>query len=373
MPVPRWTARLAACLMVIAPSLTTQAAERPVPQTEPAVGAAERIDLWPTGQVPGEPASAPPPRVMERSDTPALPDRYIDGVNAPYMVVYRPARANGSALLVIPGGGYQRIVLDNEGSSLVPAFAEQGGVTLFVLRYRLPTACADGDAAPAGKHEPDRIGTPDSAGSHEPDRVGTRHACPRDTHRRDRQSALADAQRALRLIRHDAARWHLDPHRIGVIGFSAGGHIAARLSTGFATVLPGLDDAIDRESARPDFALLMYPVIDMGPHAHSGSRERLLGPNPDTALIRQFSMQQQVRADTPPTFLVHAQDDDVVSVHNSLLYYQALLQAGIPAEMHLFPYGRHGFGVRLPADVTTAQWPTLALRWMQAPRPKATP
>ncbi len=330
------------------------AAERAVPRTEPAVGAAERIDLWPAGQVPGEPASAPAPRVIERSDNPALPDRYVDGVSAPYMVVYRPAHPNGSALLVVPGGGYQRIVLDKEGTALVPAFAEQGGVTLFVLRYRLPTACAE------------------HAATLDPDRVGTRHACPHSTDPRDRQAALADAQRALRVIRHDAARWHLDPHRIGVIGFSAGGHIAARLSTGFATALPGLNDAIDHESARPDFALLMYPVIDMGAHAHSGSRERLLGPNPDAALERQFSMQHHVTKDTPPTFLVHAQDDNVVSVHNSLLYYGALLQAGVPTEMHLFAHGGHGFGVRLPPDLTTTQWPTLALRWMQAPHPKAT-
>lgn len=323
-----WKSLLLGGLMAVGGAAPTFSAERAVPETEPAVGSPERIPLWPAGKVPGEPGTGPAPRVIERSADPALPDRYIDGVSAPYLVAYRPAKPNGSALLVIPGGGYQRIVLDKEGTALVPAFAEEGGVTLFVLRYRLPAG------------------------------------------RTDRQAALADAQRALRLIRHDAARWQLDPQRIGVIGFSAGGHVAARLSTGCDTALPGVGDAIDAVSARPDFALLMYPVIDMGAHAHTGSRERLLGKQPDAALTQQFSMQQQVTTHTPPTFLVHAQDDDVVPVQNSLLYYQALLQAGVPSEMHLFAHGGHGFGVRIPPDLTTAQWPALALRWIQAQEPR---
>jgi len=222
----------------------------------------------------------------------------------------------------VPGGGYQRIVLDKEGTALVPAFVEQGGVTLFVLRYRLPAG------------------------------------------RNDRQAALADAQRAMRVIRADAARWQIDPARVGVMGFSAGGHVAARLSNGFDAPVYPHRDAIDALSARPDVALLIYPVIDMGTHAHTGSRARLLGPHPDAALQRQFSMQEQVRTDTPPTFLVHAQDDNVVPVHNSLVYCQALLRAGVSTEMHLFPSGGHGFGVRVPAGLTAAQWPGLALRWI---------
>ncbi|WP_421568612.1 alpha/beta hydrolase [Stenotrophomonas sp. PD6] len=315
---------LTSCLLAAVVPPPAQAAGRPVPQSEPAPGAADRIALWPAGKVPGEAARPSVPNVVERSDDPALPDRYIDNVSAPYLVAYRPARPNGTALLVIPGGGYQRIVLDKEGTALVPAFVEQGGVTLFILRYRLPAG------------------------------------------REDRQAALADAQRALRVIRANAAKWQLDPKRIGVMGFSAGGHVAARLSTGFDTALPGRGDAVDALSARPDFSLLVYPVIDMGRHAHSGSRTRLLGEHPTPALEQQYSMQAQVNAQTPPTFLVHAQDDTVVSVHNSLLYYEALLAAGVPSEMHLFAHGGHGFGVRLPDDSLTAQWPTLALRWMQA-------
>jgi len=308
--------------LVLLTSGTTYAAERAVPETEPGTGAPDRIALWPDGQVPGEAGQATVPEVIERSTDPALPDRYMDNVSAPYLVVYRPTRPNGSALLVVPGGGYQRIVLDKEGTALVPAFVEHGGVTLFVLRYRLPAG------------------------------------------RSDRQAALADVQRAMRVIRADAARWQIDPQRVGVMGFSAGGHVAARLSNGFDAPAYPHRDAIDALSARPDVALLIYPVIDMGTHAHTGSRTRLLGPHPDAALQQQFSMQDQVRVDTPPTFLVHAQDDNVVSVHNSLVYYQALLRAGVTAEMHLFPFGGHGFGVRIPAGLTVAQWPTLALRWI---------
>lgn len=322
---------LAGWLLAATALVPAHAAERPVPQTEPTVGAAARIELWPAGRVPGEAARPSVPNVVERSDNAALPDRYIDNVSAPYLVVYRPARPNGTALLVIPGGGYQRIVLDKEGTALVPAFVEHGGVTLFVLRYRLPQG------------------------------------------RDDRQAALADAQRALRVIRAGAAHWQLDPGRIGVMGFSAGGHVAARLATGFATALPGSGDATDRLSARPDFALLLYPVIDMGAHAHAGSRNRLLGAQPSAALEARFSMQTQVTAQTPPTFLVHAQDDTVVPVQNSLLYYQALLDAGVPSEIHLFAHGGHGFGVRIPDALTTTQWTGLALRWMQAQGGEGTP
>jgi len=168
----------------------------------------------------------------------------------------------------------------------------------------------------------------------------------------------------MRVIRADATRWQIDPQRVGVMGFSAGGHVAARLSNGFDAPVYPHRDAIDALSARPDVALLIYPVIDMGAHAHTGSRARLLGPHPDAALQARFSMQEQVRTDTPPTFLVHAQDDKVVSVDNSLVYYQALRRAGVATEMHLFPFGGHGFGVRIPAGLTAAQWPELALRWI---------
>jgi len=296
---------------------------------EPAVGSADRIALWPQGMAPGDKPLPQAPRIVERSSDPALPDRYIDHVSAPYLVAYRPARPNGSAVLVIPGGGYQRVVLDKEGTALVPALVEQGGLTLFVLRYRLP-----GEG------------------------------------RQDREAALADAQRAMRLIRHHANEWGLDPHRIGAMGFSAGGHLAARLGNGFDRNVYPHSDAIDAQSARPDFQLLMYPVITLiGADTHAGSRERLLGSTPSEELLRQYSMQLQVRADTPPTFLLHAEDDDVVPVGNSLQFHASLRSAGVSSEMHLFPYGGHGFGTRGTVGLTTAAWPQLALSWIASQQP----
>ena len=291
---------------------------------EPAAGSADRIALWPQGMAPGDKPLSQVQRIVERSSDPALPDRYIEHVSSPYLVVYRPAKPNGSALLVIPGGGYQRVVLDKEGTALVPALVEQGGVTLFVLRYRLP-----GEG------------------------------------RTDREAALADAQRALRLIRHHAKDWGLDPQRICTMGFSAGGHLAARLGNGFDRNVYPHSDAIDAESARPDFQLLIYPVTSMrGDDVHAGSRERLLGSAPSDELQQQYSMQLQVRADTPPTFLLHAADDDVVPVGNSLQFYDSLRSAKVSSEMHLFPHGGHGFGTRGTTGLTTAAWPQLALSWM---------
>ncbi|CAH0268703.1 Acetylxylan esterase [Stenotrophomonas lactitubi] len=286
--------------------------------------AGEQIPLWLAGQVPGETGAARPARVVERSNDPAHPDRFVDQVDAPYLLVHTPAHANGRALLVIPGGGYQRVVIDKEDSALVPEWVERAGYTLFVLRYRLPQAG------------------------------------------RDRQAALADAQRALRVVRDQAVRRKLDADSVSVMGFSAGGHVAARLATGFDAAVYPSHDAIDRLSARPARAVLVYPVIDMGPHAHSGSRGRLLGGPADAALAAQYSMQQHVRADMPPTLLIHANDDRVVSVHNSEVMAQALAKAGVEHELHLFAHGGHGFGMRMPPDSTLAVWPLLAQRWLQA-------
>jgi len=299
---------------------------------ETAAEQAARIPLWP-GAAPG---SAPGPdqaRIVDRSDDPALPDRALSGRYQPYLVVYRPKTPNGSALLVAPGGGYARIVLDKEGTALLPIFAEQAGITLFVLRYRLPDAEVAGADAAAQRDLP-----------------------------------LADAQRALRLIRARATDYGVDPHRVGAIGFSAGGHVAASLGTRYDERVVPARDAIDRLSARPDFLLLLYPVIDMGSGtaAHTGSRLRLLGRHPDAATMSAYSLQNRVIPAMPPTFLVHAQDDRVVPEENSLLFYQALRQAGVPAELHLFAHGGHGFGTRGIAGLPLAAWPAQALTWMRS-------
>ncbi len=307
-------------LLLAGPVLAAEA-----PGAETAAEQASRIPLWPKRLAPGDKALQQPQRIVQRSSDPALPDRYIQQISTPYLVVYRPRQPNGTALLVTPGGGYQRIVLDNEGSALVPSFVDQAGITLFVLRYRLP-----GEGHPNGADVP-----------------------------------LADAQRALRLIRANAARYGIDAQRVGVMGFSAGGHVAASLGTRYAAQVYPAQDAADALSARPDFELLIYPVIDMdSANAHPGSRERLLGSNPDAAQVRAYSPQLHVDARTPPSFLLHAQDDTVVPVRNSLLMHEALLRAGVASELHVFPQGGHGFGTASGTGLTVAAWPQLAQAWI---------
>lgn len=286
----------------------------------------EKIHLWPGRVAPGSTDFGQKQAISERSKDPSVPDRIITGVSQPYLVVYRPKRANGTALLVTPGGSYERIVLDKEGTVLVPPFVEEGGVTLFVLRYRLPDpAHAEGADAP-----------------------------------------LADAQRAMRLLRARAAEWNIDPRRIGVMGFSAGGHVAASLGTRFDESVYLPVDGYDRISARPDFMALVYPVIDMGEHAHGGSRARLASALSRSADIAKYSLQYRVAATAPPTFLLHASDDDVVPVQNSLLFFDALRRANVPAELHVYPKGGHGFGIRGTRGLPLAEWPRLALTWVSS-------
>lgn len=290
--------------------------------------AEEKIYLWPGRTAPGSADFDQTQAITERSKDPAVPDRIITGVSQPYLVVYRPKRSNGIALLVTPGGGYERIVLDKEGTVLAPPFADEGGVTLFVLRYRLPDAGhAEGANAP-----------------------------------------LADTQRAMRLLRSRAAEWGIDPQRIGVMGFSAGGHAAASLGTRFDESTYTPVDAYDQTSARPDFMALIYPVIDMGEHAHPGSRARLFSALSAPADIAAYSLQNRVTAATPPTFLLHASDDEVVTVENSLLFFDALRRARVPAELHVYPNGGHGFGIRGTRGLPVAEWPRLALTWMSSLR-----
>jgi acetyl esterase/lipase len=306
--------------------MLASAADAAAPSSETREEAASRIWLWPDRIAPGSERVAAQQTIVERSSDPALPDRILTGVTRPYLVVYRPRRPNGAALLVAPGGSYRRVVLDKEGSALVPTFVDAGDVTLFVLRYRLPG----------------------------------------DGHADAREASLADAQRALRLIRARAMEWSVDPHRIGVMGFSAGGHVAASLGTRHAEAAYAPVDAIDRASARPDYMLLVYPVIDMGEHAHPESRTRLLGTAPTHAEITAYSLQHRVGTDTPPTFLLHATDDPSVTVDNSLLFFDVLRRASVPAELHVYPHGGHGFGTRGIAGTPLAAWPQLALDWIRS-------
>lgn len=282
---------------------------------------AEVLPLWP-GRPPNAPAVLPLARLTDRTATSGFQDRIVTDIGEPLMTVFRPKAPNGAAALLIPGGGYIRVVIDKEGFEVARRLAE-AGVTCFVLRYRLP-------------------------------REGWT----------SRDAALQDAQRAMRLIRAGAATYGVDAGRILAMGFSAGGHVAASLATAHDRTTYEPVDAADRLPARPDLSGLVYPVIEMSrPFAHVGSREALLGKDPPAALEAAYTPHRHVTARTPPTFLVHATDDASVPVDNTLLYLSALRAARVPAEAHLFEEGGHGFGIHLARGKPAAVWPELLLAW----------
>ncbi|MCD2324583.1 alpha/beta hydrolase [Sphingomonas sp. IC-56] len=278
----------------------------------------EVVRLWP-GRPPGYRGTKIVRKVADQSKDPAHTDRWVSGIDDPVLVVRRPAKANGSAVLLVPGGGYGFLAYDNEGTEQA-AWLNARGVTAFILLYRLP-----GDG------------------------WEQRGLVP-----------LQDAQRAMRVIRSGAAKFGVDPARVAVLGFSAGGHLAGSLATRHGERVYTPVDAADGLSARPDLAGLVYPVINLDAAiTHAGSRDNLLGPNPSAEALRHASVEQRVTADTPPLFLIHASDDGLVPVANSLVLYDAALKAGRKAEMHLFDEGGHGFGARLPKASPGSAWPAL--------------
>lgn len=268
----------------------------------------EEVDLWPRA-APNMPSPPPAEEQRERSTDPGYNDRILIHIRRPRLAIFRPERPNGAAALIMPGGGYQWVVVDKEGYELARWLAARG-VTAFVLFYRLAIdRWADG---------------PDVS--------------------------LIDARRAMRLVR--LARG-VDPRRICAIGFSAGGHVCADLLTRF-----GAPDA------RPDAAALIYPVISMSaPVAHAGSRRALIGERATPARERAHSPHLHVPAGAPPTFLLHAEDDASVPVANTLLMRDALRARGVPTESHLFPDGGHGFGLRLARGRSVEHWPDLFFAW----------
>jgi len=282
----------------------------------------ETIDLWPKG-APGAPAVALIETVNERSTDSLVTDRAVFGISRPRMAVFRPDRPNGAAVLLTPGGGYRWVVVDKEGYEMGRWLAARG-FTAFVLFYRLP-----GEGWASGPDSP-----------------------------------LADAQRAMRLIRARARDFALDPERVAAMGFSAGGHVCADLSARFRARVYAPVDAADRLSAKPLCAAPIYPVVSMEPAlAHPGSRQLMLGPNPSPAQEAAHSPDHNVPADAPPHFLVHAQDDDVVPVENSLRLHAALRAQKVAAEMHLFASGGHGFGLRKAVGKPVEAWPDLWRAW----------
>lgn len=243
-------------------------------------------------------------------------------VTLPTISVFLPkeVKSNGTSIVICPGGGYSHLAIDKEGFK-VAKWLNKLGITAFVLKYRLPN-----DLIMKNKI------------------VGP----------------LQDAQEAIRYVRRNAIKWNLNSEKIGIIGFSAGGHLASTLSTHY---MDKVYDVTDTVSAKPNFSILIYPVISMNSKiTHKGSRNNLLGEKPMNALIEKYSNELQVNSNTPKTFLIHATDDKVVPVENSINYYLALKNNQVSAELHLFENGGHGFG--LGVEETSKSWTTLLQNWL---------
>lgn len=246
----------------------------------------------------------------------------INNIHNPTLTIYRPyaPMSSGAGVIVCPGGGYGVLAIDHEGEQIARWLCTIG-VTAFVLKYRLPP------------HYP--------------------HPTP-----------LQDAQRAIRLVRSCAESWGVKADRIGILGFSAGGHLASTAATHFDAGKVDSPEAAERQNCRPDFAVLCYPVICFSkPYCHTGSRSSLIGSNASRELVDSLSSELQVSAHTPPTFVFHSQDDKSVDPRNSIEFYLACLAHGVPAEMHLFPSGGHGYGMG-NRGTSESQWPDLCARWM---------
>jgi acetyl esterase/lipase len=256
-----------------------------------------------------------------------------EAVDKPTLTVYLPPedKATGTAVVICPGGGYGHLAVDHEGRQIAE-WLNSLGVAGFILQYRI---------APRYRHP----------------------------------APLQDAQRAIRTVRARAGEWKIDPGRIGIIGFSAGGHLASTAATHFDDARPATDDPIEQVSPRPDFLILCYPVITFGERGrHTGSMRNLLGQNPDPALVENLSNEKQVTPQSPPTFLFHTTDDSAVPAENSVLFYLALKKAGVPAELHIYERGRHGVGLARD-DRALRSWPVRCAEWLRGhgwldPRPR---
>ncbi len=278
---------------------------------QPAPGHVQ-VPIWPATPPDAHPLSGPE-FVSTRNNVAGKPWTAAERVWRPTMTVYSPkGRNTGAAVVVFPGGGYWVLAMDLEGTEVCDWLTSRG-ITCVLLKYRVP-----GD-----KHQPQSGPYPTSP------------------------MALQDAQRTIGLVRQHAAQWQIDPHRIGVLGFSAGGHLVAAISTHFERRLYPVIDAADKQSCRPDFAVALYP-------GHLWIDDDKFELNPDVPVGER----------TPPTFLLQAEDDRVDGINQSLVYYIALKNAGIPVEMHLYPHGGHAFGLR-PSAFPITRWPALVDTWLQ--------
>ncbi len=306
-------------------AVTCDAVRAQTPSWRPAPGLTQ-VPIWP-GVAPGA-RPGPDSESVATAPNPVAGRQwaYIRNVSRPTLTVYSPSGKNtGAAIVVFPGGGYQILAIDLEGTEVCD-WLTSAGITCVLLKYRVPR----------------------SGPSWDPNCKCSINPRP--------QPALEDAQRAVGLVRYHAADWHVDPHKIGVLGFSAGGHLVAAISTHFRSRLYAAVDAADSVSCRPDFAVALYPG-----HLWIPGRGQLAF-NPDIHVMR----------DTPPTFLLQAETDSVDNVNQSLVYYIALKDAGVPTEMHLYADGGHAFGLRRTKDPITA-WPQLVEKWLKTIRITAGP
>ncbi len=283
------------------------------------------IPLWPSG-VPGDVPDGLKETIVARDNPFNLVDRAALDVTDPSLSVFRAAKPDGSAILIIPGGGYRWVVIDKEGFECARHFSDRGA-TVYVLRYRLP-------------HQGWAAG---------------------------RDAPLQDAQRAMRIIRSRSGSDAIDPSRVMVMGFSAGGHLAGWLAMRFDQSTLTEQDTANAVSARPDAAALIYPVVTMArPFAHEGSRRNLVGEAPAAGIETVYSLESNVRPDMPPVFLMHAADDAAVPVENALMLHAALRSAGCAVALHIFETGGHGFGLRGIQNTPLAAWPSLLREWGKA-------
>jgi acetyl esterase/lipase len=280
------------------------------------------LSLWPIGKVPNYQKTDE----VEKIESTEIVR--ISKVQSPEIAVFLPAKRNatGQAVIICPGGGYAYLSYNWEGTD-VAKLLNAKGITAIVLKSRLPNSKSNI--------------TPNL-------------------------SPLMDAKRAMRIVRANADKWGIKKNNIGIMGFSAGGHLASTLATHFDDGDKNSKDSIEQQSSRPDFAVLIYPVISMNPKiTHMGSHNNLIGEHADSTLTNLYSNELQVTTQTPPTFLLHATDDGAVPVENSLRFYEALKNNKVPVEMHIFPKGGHGFGLALGKGALEG-WTDLLVAWMRA-------
>ncbi len=279
------------------------------------------ISLWPAGQQPNH-LDTGEYEVHDSTDIVR-----ISNVQIPDITVYLPSKRNatGQAVIICPGGGYSILAYDWEGSDIAK-WLNANGIAAIVLKYRLP-----GSKSNIIRHK----------------------------------SPLLDAQRAMRLTRFFAEKWNINPKQIGIMGFSAGGHLASTLSVRFDHGDPQHPDPVEQQSCRPDFSLLIYPVISSNPeYSHKGSFKNLISDDTSDPLYHYFSNELHVTKETPPAILIHSADDHSVPAENSMVYFRALKNKGVSAELHVYPYGGHGYSLAIEKGYLST-WPDRCIEWLK--------